>query len=248
MSRSSAYSGRRELNESPKRRFDDVNRQRTDNPQRRNSLWFSFQLLFRILFAVWFRYRARGVENVPKAGGALLVINHQSFLDPFLVGLPLERPVCYLARENLFRVPVVGWVLRHAYVIPVSRESPSSSSIRSAVRRLRDGYLVGVFPEGTRTRDGSVAEFHPGFLALVRRGNVPVLPVGIAGGWQAMPRGSRWVRRSKIRVVFGRSPGLQLHNKPTGRERQDELVVQTRRQVSECHEQAEHWRLESPKR
>src|SRR5205809_1013122 len=88
------------------------------DPERRNWVWWSFQVVLRLFFAVWLRYRARGHQQLAGCGGMLLVINHQSFLDPLLVALPLTRPVSFLARVSLFRVPVVGWVLRNTYVFP----------------------------------------------------------------------------------------------------------------------------------
>ncbi len=171
-------------------------------PERRNLNWFASQMLLRAVFHLWNGYAARGTERL-STGGGLLLINHQSFLDPLLVGLPLTRPVSYLARDSLFRVPVLGPFLRSVYVMPINREAAGTESIREAIRRMRHGFLVGIFPEGTRTADGSLGEFKPGFVALVRRAGVPVYPVGIAGAFDALPRDARWLRPRPIRVVFG---------------------------------------------
>lgn len=176
---------------------------------RRNGLWFTCQALLRIVFTGALRYRAFGVRNVPRAGPALLVANHQSFLDPLLAGLPLPRPVSYLARDSLFDVPLIGWVLRNAYVVPISRERAGSGSVRMAVERLERGFLVGVFPEGTRTPDGRMGAFKPGFLAILRRANVPVIPVGIAGAFDSLPRGAWCVRAAPVAVVFGRPIAIE---------------------------------------
>lgn len=157
----------------------------------------------RLFFAVWLRYRAQGVEKIPPTGGGVLLVNHQSFLDPLLVGLPLQRPVSYLARDTLFRVPVIGWILRHTYVIPINREAATTGPIKEAVRRLKHGFLVGVFPEGTRTHDGTVGEFKPGFVALIRRAKLPVYPVGIAGAQAALPRSSWFLKPRPVVVVYG---------------------------------------------
>ena len=154
-----------------------------------NPHWSTYRLFLRNFFCFWLRYRARGMEHLPATGGALLLINHQSFFDPLLVGLPLSRPVSYLARDNLFRVPVIGRILRHTYVVPISREAASTSSLKEAIRRLEHGFYVGIFPEGTRTENGTVGEFKPGFLLLLRRTSVPVIPVGIAGAFEAFPKG-----------------------------------------------------------
>ncbi len=215
---------------------------RRADPTRRNVVWFVTQMFMRVLFAVWFRYRVRGLENLPKDGGALLLINHQSYLDPLFVPLWMRRPVSFLARDNLFQVPLMGWILRATYVIPINRESPGKSSVRACIDRLDAGFLVGIFPEGTRSSDGAVADFRPGFLAILRRCEVPVVPVGIAGAGQALPRGAFWIRPRSIRVVFGEPilhhefAALDDHaNKPT-------LVQMAQQRVSACHAEAERWR------
>ncbi|RMG34553.1 MAG: 1-acyl-sn-glycerol-3-phosphate acyltransferase [Planctomycetota bacterium] len=205
---------------------------------RRNPLWFWCQVLLRIFFVGWLRYRAHGVRHVPGAGAALLVANHQSFLDPLLVGLPLARPVSYLARDSLFRVPIIGWILRHAYVIPISRERVGGEAFRRAVERLERGFLVGVFPEGTRTPDGRMRPFKPGFLAILRRAEVPVIPVGIAGAFDAFPRGSYRIAAAPVTVVFG-EPITVSRSEAGDRQVQTALVCRIEDAVRRCQQQAE---------
>lgn len=213
-----------------------------DDPTHRNLMWRAAQLLAWFVFPVWFRYRARGLEHIPRQGPALLLINHQSYLDPLFVPLRFRRPVCYLARDDLFRVPLVGAILRTAYVIPVKRDSPGKSSVVRCIERLESGFIVGIFPEGTRTRDGTVGRFRPGFLAILRRCNVPVIPVGIAGANLAMPRGAFWIRPRSVRVVIG--PPLESYTFAHRSDRTDEgkLVESARRQVVRCQTEAERWR------
>ncbi|MCY2963479.1 MAG: lysophospholipid acyltransferase family protein [Planctomycetota bacterium] len=162
--------------------------QATASSSRRNWLWFSLQQIVQVVFAVWLRYRARGVDRLPIVGPALLLSNHQSFLDPLLVGLPLHRPVSFLARDSLFRVPVLGWLLRKTYVVPLNREAGATGGLRETIRRMEQGFLVGVFPEGTRSADGRLGEIKPGFAALIRRTATPIYPVGIAGANKALGR------------------------------------------------------------
>ncbi|MDQ3333490.1 MAG: 1-acyl-sn-glycerol-3-phosphate acyltransferase [Planctomycetota bacterium] len=171
-------------------------------PDRRNATWFISQMILKVVFGLWTGYRARGMERLAPGGG-LLLVNHQSYLDPVLVGLPLRRPVSYLARDSLFRVPALGTFMRAVYVMPINREAAGTESIREGVRRMRHGFLVGIFPEGTRTPDGRLGELKPGFVALVRRAGVPVYPVGIAGAFDALPRKAKWLRPKPVRVVFG---------------------------------------------
>ncbi|WP_437186270.1 lysophospholipid acyltransferase family protein [Planctomicrobium sp. SH668] len=172
------------------------------NGRARNWVWRSIQLLMQNLFVFAFRYRIRGKEKLPD-GGALLLINHQSFIDPLVTAVGLRRPVSYLARHNLFHVPVIGAILRNTYVMPIRRDSAATESIRLAVERIQQGYYVGIFPEGTRSRNGELQKLKPGFLAIVRRTKVPVVPVGIAGAGNAFPRGALWFRMRQVRVVIG---------------------------------------------
>ena len=216
-----------------------------ESPHRRNWVWFTLQMILQVVFTTWLRYRARGTAHVPETGGALFVVNHQSYLDPLLVGLPLQRPVSYLARDNLFRVPVIGWILRHTYVQPINREAASTSVLRETVRRMEAGYLCGIFPEGTRSADGAVGEFKPGFVALVRRANAPVIPVGIAGAHAAMGRGSLLLRPRRVCVVFGEplSSEMLLAFREKGREQ--DLVDLVRQRVVDCQAEAAAWRHSS---
>ena len=173
-----------------------------NHPERRNWVWLTIQTVLRLLFAIFLRYRATGHQELSRHSGMLFVINHQSFLDPLLVGVPLTRPVCFLARDSLFRVPVVGWVLRSTYVMAINRESASSAVIRESIAKLRAGFWVGIFPEGTRSVDGELGELKPGFLAIVRRAQVPVCVVGIAGSQRAFGKGAWFPRMARVSVCF----------------------------------------------
>lgn len=212
------------------------------HPTRRNRVWRTLQILMQVFFTIWLRYRARGMDRLPADGGGLVVINHQSFLDPMLVGLPLKRPISFLARDSLFRVPLIGWILRNTYVMPISRESASSATIKQAVARMKHGFLVGIFPEGTRSSSGEIGEFKPGFISLIRRSRLPVYPVGVAGADRAFPRRAWFLRPARVCVVFG-EPLLPEEIEPLmQRGREQELVALTRQRVAACSREAEAWR------
>ena len=170
---------------------------------KRNFVWCFIHVVLWPFFSFWMRTRAIGLENVDNTKGGIFLINHQSFLDPLITAVRLRRPVSYLARDSLFRVPVIGAILRITYVMPISRTAFRGSSIRQAVERLEKGFLVGMFPEGTRSSGKNVQTFRPGFLALVRRSNVPVYPVAIHGADKAMPRGAWFIRPAAITVTYG---------------------------------------------
>lgn len=213
------------------------------DPRQRNRVWRGFQLLMQNVFVFWLDYRARGMEKLP-ARGALLLSNHQSFLDPLMIGLPLNRPISYVARHNLFQVPFVGWVLRNTYVMPINRDAAGTASIREAVRRMRHGFLVGIFPEGTRSADGRLGDIKPGFIALIRQGRVPVVPVGISGAHEAMPRGAILPRRGRVRVVFGPPLPEEEVARLSARGHEQELLTFMADRLELCRQAAEAWRLE----
>ncbi len=213
------------------------------DPVHPNWVWRTIRVILRNVFAFWMRYRARGFEHLPE-GGALLLINHQSFLDPLLVGLPLARPVSYLARDTLFPVPIIGWILRHTYVMPIRREAASTESLRESIRRLEQGFYVGIFPEGTRSRDGRLGPLKPGFVALLRRCRVPLVPIGIAGAVEVLPRGAKFLRPRRVHVVFGRPISPEEWQPLAAPGREEELLAFTTAALARCVEEAQRWRAE----
>lgn len=146
------------------------------------------KIVVRALGVVLFRLRAWGVEHVPARGGAVLVANHQSFLDPPLIGVISPRTVHFMARRSLFDLPLLGRVLRALKSFPVRRDEADLGAMRRTIRILRGGAVVLLFPEGTRTPDGEVKAFKPGFALLAARAGVPIVPVAIHGAFEAWPR------------------------------------------------------------
>ena len=207
----------------------------------RNRIWSGLRFLFRIFCSTWLRVSVSGTEHLNLQTGGLLLLNHQSYLDPLVAAVWLPRPVCYLARDNLFRIPLLGRLLRKAFVIPISREAARTSSIRAALTQLEQGFLVGIFPEGTRSDTGEVRTFRPGFLALARRTNQPIYPVGVAGTLRALPRQGLWIRPVRIHIHFGAAITSEeralLHDSPDA-----ELCERMRGKVAECVRVAEERR------
>lgn len=214
--------------------------QTASDPLYRNWLWRSAQLLAQNIFVFAFRYRVKGLDRLPP-GGALWLLNHQSFIDPLVAGVALRRPISYLARHNLFDVPFVGWVLRNTYVIPIRRDSAATESIRLACERLKQGYYVGIFPEGTRSRDGRLQELKPGFLAIARRANVPIVPVGIAGAGRVLPRGAMFIRPRTVRVVIGDVIDVDQVRELSQRGRENEFLEEIRSRLEAAMNEAANW-------
>jgi len=210
------------------------------DPHARNWVWRSFQLLMQNVFVFAFRYRIRGAEQLPD-GGALLLMNHQSFIDPLVVAVSFQRPVSYLARHNLFSVPLIGTILRNAYVIPIRRNAASTESIRAAIERLKQGYYVGLFPEGTRSQDGLLHEMKPGFLAIVRRASVPIIPIGIAGAGTAYPRGVVFIRPRTVRVVVGQPFSAEEVREYCEAGKEAELMADIRFHLEQAMQSARSW-------
>lgn len=150
--------------------------------------------------------RATGRRNVPESGGVLLISNHLSHLDVFVLGLLLPRTLNYVARSTLFK-PVLGPLIRSVGGFPIQREGIGASGLKETLKRLRDGKIVTFFPEGTRSRDGRLGPLKPGVAALAERGRVPIVPAGLAGTFEAWPRGRAFPRPHAIRVHYG--PAIQ---------------------------------------
>ncbi|QDU50476.1 lysophospholipid acyltransferase family protein [Gimesia panareensis] len=210
-------------------------------PHRRNLVWITFQWILQGFFGLWLQYQSRHKERLPARGGGVLISNHQSFLDPLLIGLPLKRPISFMARDSLFRIPLLGALMRHTYVIPISRRSASSTSFRAAIENIENGNMVCIFPEGTRTDDGAVQRFKPGFLALLKRTDTGIYPIGIAGAFRALPRGAYFLHPRAVRVVYGEPIPAETVKEYCERGAEKELLALTHERVIACQRQAENW-------
>ena len=158
-----------------------------------------------LLFAgkLWFRFETEGSERMPKEGPVLLVGNHASYLDPPMMGMGLSRQVNYLAQAGLGSFGPLRWWLRQVGVTLINRDAPSKEAMRIIGNSLKAGEVVGIFPEGTRSRDGRVLPFKSGVEFLVRRSKATVVPVGIDGTFRAYPRKAWFPRPSKVVVRYG---------------------------------------------
>lgn len=148
-----------------------------------------------------FHFRPTGRRHVPIRGPVLLVGNHQSHLDPVLVGIACPRQMRSLARHTLFFWPL-SWLIRSLGAVPIDRERGGLAGVKTALQLLRAGEVVLVFPEGTRTRDGRLQPLLPGFVSLARRSAATIVPVAIDGAFAAMPRGCVLPRPCPISLTF----------------------------------------------
>lgn len=169
-------------------------------------LWWHVPHYFCFVFIVTlYRYRAWGVNRIPSSGPLLIVSNHQSFLDPALIGLSShKRQFHAMARSTLFRNPVFAWLIRSLNAVPVERGESDIAAMRRCIDALSRGNALLVFPEGTRTLDGTTRRFATGTMLLIKRARPTVLPVAIEGAFEAWPKGRAAPKLcGRIGVMFG---------------------------------------------
>jgi 1-acyl-sn-glycerol-3-phosphate acyltransferase len=196
-------------------------------------LWYQLlQRMLQLLGVVFYGVRHWGRKNIPDTGGVLMVSNHQSHLDPPLVGIGCPRRMNYVARQTLFSFAPFGWLIHSVGAFPIDREGVGLGGIKESLKRLKRGEMVLIFPEGTRTKDGSIARFRPGFTTLAVRSGAAILPLAIEGAFQVWPRWRKFPGRGKIRVCYG-APILPAEF--AGRDER-ELLAEVERRVHECYD------------
>jgi 1-acyl-sn-glycerol-3-phosphate acyltransferase len=156
-----------------------------------------------VLLKTIHRLEIQGKENIPGAGGFILAANHASFLDPLALGAACPRGLSYMARHDLFSRPILRWWLLHVHAFAVKRESADLSAIKEAMKCLRRGTGLLLFPEGTRQSGGQVAKVQAGIGFLAAKLDVPVIPAFVEGTERAMPKGAKFLKPVKITVHFG---------------------------------------------
>lgn len=167
-------------------------------------LWYGFgRFLFGLIYRTAFSLKVNGTQNIPPAGGFLIASNHESYLDPPLIGVSFPYPIHYFARNTLFDNRVLGFFLPRANVLPIAQDRPDIRGIRNAIRTIESGRPLVVFPEGSRSLDGNLQPGQPGVGLLVAKANAPVLPVRIRGAHAAWPRGSSKIRPRPVSLTIG---------------------------------------------
>ncbi|MEC0243351.1 lysophospholipid acyltransferase family protein [Paenibacillus dokdonensis] len=149
--------------------------------------------LLRVIFAFMYRLEAVGKENIPDEGGVLLCSNHISILDPMTVGIKFRRKVKFMAKAELFKVPVLGWLITQLGAFPVKRGGVSKESFKTSLKILRGGEIMGIFPEGTRNSDSGAAK--KGAASFALRSGAAVVPAAIIGDYKFL---------RKMKVIYGK--------------------------------------------
>jgi 1-acyl-sn-glycerol-3-phosphate acyltransferase len=146
---------------------------------------------------------ASGLENIPDEGAAILASNHLSFLDHFVKPAVVERPIYFISKAEHFDVPVQAWLFEQWGVIPLERGEGDEEALDRAVQVLEEGNLFCIYPEGTRSLDGRLHKGHTGVARLALGVGVPVIPVGVQGTYEAMPKGTMMPSFPDVEVRYG---------------------------------------------
>lgn len=172
------------------------------------------------IFFVIFRLHVEGRENVPAKGAIIVAPNHKSDWDPPLIGVAFDtRIIHYMAKEELFKNPIFGWIIRQFGTFPVKRGAVDRTAIRQAIRELKAGNPLGIFPEGTRIRREGLGRFHSGMASLALMTGTPILPVAVIGS-RYLPH-----RKGPLAVLIGK-PVPVKKQRPT-----DELVAELNEEI-----------------
>lgn len=169
--------------------------------------------LSKAIAKTFFNYRVIGAENMIEEGPCIIAANHCSYLDPPLVGVACKRAIHYLARKSLLDVPILGPILPELNVIPVDQKNADRSALMGAIRVVKNGGAVLIFPEGTRSTDGTRQPAQPGIGMIVAKTGAPVVPVRISGSFEAFPRGSFCPRFSAVTVSV--APAIRFQDTTT---------------------------------
>lgn len=167
-------------------------------------LYSALWILCRTLGVSVLGFRCRFAAPLPQTGGLIVLSTHQSHLDPLLLGLACDRRLSSLARSSLYRFKPFGAIITALDAVPINREASTVQAMKTVIDRLKHGAAVIIFPEGSRTKDGQVAELKGGFGLIAKRAQVPIVPVAIVGAYECWPRTRLLPRPGRIRLEFGR--------------------------------------------
>lgn len=165
-------------------------------------------VIYRILFIIshvimkiFYRFDVTGSEKIAD-GPAILAANHVSYLDTVVVGLSVKRQVYFMAKAELFKVPVLSWMMRKCGTISINRYKPDKNAIQAAIKVVKEGNILGIFPQGTRTED--MGQFSRGIGLIAQKTGAPIYPIRVVGTDKAFKKGSIFpFRFPKIYSVVG---------------------------------------------
>lgn len=199
------------------------------------ALWYWIaKWILRTFGILFFRFRAYGSQNVPDEGAFILASNHQSYLDPIFCGLALKRHLHFVARDSLFRNWFFARLIYSLNAIPVKPGKPDVSSMKRIIATLKQGRGVCLFPEATRTYDGKIRPFKPGFGLLCRRAEATVVPVLLEGAFECWPRHKKMFTPAPISVYYGKAITPEQAKQMDNRKLAEVLTRRLRRMQDDC--------------
>lgn len=179
--------------------------------------------IVKLIMSCLYRIETKGLENIPKEGAVLLCANHIHNLDPPLVGITMKRPVVFMAKEELFKVPILGKIVRKANAFPIKRGKADREAIRIGLKTLRVGKVLGIFPEGTRSRTGELGKGLSGVGFFALRSDATVIPCAIIGPYKLF---------RKVKIIYGNPVNFnKLKDKNASIEEATELIMTHIREI-----------------
>jgi len=166
-------------------------------------IYYLSLFVLRLINLIYCRATVLGKERIPARGGYILACNHISNLDPFIMGVTTLRPLNFMAKEELFGNALSSFYWHHVGAFPIKRDEADFRAIREAIRRLKNGKLLVMFPEGTRGSAQRAKKINPGVGLLVKRAGVPVIPVHLKGTDQVLPNDAKWFSRHPVTITIG---------------------------------------------
>ena len=211
-----------------------------DDPLYRTPLYAATQGLAALFCRILFDVQLRGKSNIPRTGGALIVSNHQSYLDPVILSSQMTRKMSFLASAHLYKFKPFGWYIRALSAYPIQQGKGDLGAMKQMIQLLQDGAIMNVFPEGTRSEDGRLQPIQGGVILAIRRAKVPVVPTIVVGAYEAWNRHMLLPKRGHVRAIY--RPPVQLHDK-----RPEEIKAYLEQTFAEMYAEAIAWRNETVK-
>ncbi|MDD3655549.1 MAG: lysophospholipid acyltransferase family protein [Atribacterota bacterium] len=160
-----------------------------------------------IVICLFWPLKIEGEDISNYKGPYILAANHVSYLDPFILGIAVKKPIYFIAKKEVFDIPILGFILKRIGVIPVDRKNINPASIRKSIALLKKDQILGIFPEGTRSLDGRLLEFNSGLIKIALQTNVPIIPVGLSGTFEIYPPHAKFpalFKKQYIYIHFGK--------------------------------------------
>jgi len=162
-------------------------------------LWFIGLMIFKFLF----KLNREGKDKIPRKGGMIIAANHRSYLDPIALALLVPRRMNFMAKEELFHNPIFGYLITKLGAFPLKRGKLDKIAYKKAFQVLKEGKILALFPEGTRSYSGQLGKLREGPVRMALYSQVPLIPVVIKGTEKVLPRGAKFIRWGKIRIKVG---------------------------------------------